>query len=47
LAEEATIAFNLACYASQLGRLGEAREKLAKAIEMEPAYKKAALRTRI
>ena len=41
--EEATIPFNLACYACQLGRLHEAREKLAKAIEMEPAFKKAAL----
>jgi tetratricopeptide (TPR) repeat protein len=41
--EEATIPFNLACYACQLGRLDEAKEKLAKAIEMEPAFKKAAL----
>lgn len=41
--EEPTIPFNLACYACQLGRLDEAKEKLAKAIEMEPAFKKAAL----
>jgi tetratricopeptide (TPR) repeat protein len=41
--EEATIPFNLACYACQLGRLDEAKEKLAKAIEMEPAFKAAAL----
>jgi len=41
--EEATITFNLACYACQLGRLDEAREMLAKAIEMEPAFKIAAL----
>ena len=41
--EEATIPFNLACYACQLGRLDEAREKLAKAIEMEPSFKKAAV----
>jgi len=38
--EEATIPFNLACYACQLGRLDEAREKLAKAVGMEPAFKK-------
>ncbi len=41
--EEATIPFNLACYACKMGRLDEAREKLAKAMEMEPAFKKAAL----
>ena len=41
--EEATIPFNLACYACQLGRLDEAREKLAKAISMEPAFKETAL----
>ena len=41
--EEATIPFNLACYACQQGRLDEAREKLAKAIEMEPSFKKAAI----
>jgi len=41
--EEATIPFNLGCYAAQLGRLDEAREKLAKAIKMEPAFKKAIL----
>ena len=41
--EEATIPFNLACYACQLGRLDEAREKLAKAVGMEPAFKKTAL----
>lgn len=41
--EEATIPFNLACYACQLGKLDEAKEKLTKAIEMEPAFKKAAL----
>jgi tetratricopeptide (TPR) repeat protein len=41
--EEATIPFNLACYACQLGRLDEAKEKLAKAIEMKPAFKAAAL----
>jgi tetratricopeptide (TPR) repeat protein len=41
--EEATIPFNLACYACLLGRIDEAKEKLAKAIEMEPAFKKAAL----
>lgn len=41
--EEATIPFKLACYACQLGRLDEAREKLARAIKMEPAIKNAAL----
>jgi tetratricopeptide (TPR) repeat protein len=41
--EEATIPFNLACYACQLGRLDEAREKLAKAISLEPAFKETAL----
>jgi tetratricopeptide (TPR) repeat protein len=41
--EEATIPFNLACYACQLGRLDEARDKLAKAIQMEPSFKKAAI----
>ena len=41
--EEATIPFNLACYACQLGGLDEAREELAKAVGMEPAFKKTAL----
>lgn len=41
--KEGTISFNLACYACQLGRLDEAREKLATAIEMEPSFKKVAL----
>jgi len=41
--QEATIPFNLACYACQLGRIEEAKEKLAKAIAMEPAFKKTAL----
>jgi tetratricopeptide (TPR) repeat protein len=45
--EEATIPFNLACYACQLGRLDEAREKLAKAITMEPAFKKAAMENEV
>jgi Tfp pilus assembly protein PilF len=41
--DEVAIPFNLACYACQLGRLDEAREKLARAIKMEPAFLKAAL----
>ena len=41
--EEATIPFNLACYACQLGRFDEAREKLAKAIRLEPTFKQAAI----
>jgi tetratricopeptide (TPR) repeat protein len=45
--EEATIPFNLACYACQMGRLDEAREKLAKAIEMEPSFKKAGIEDEI
>lgn len=40
---EGILYYNLACYACQLGRLDEAREKLAKAIEMKPAFKRAAL----
>lgn len=41
--QEATIHYYLACYACKQGRLDEAREKLAKAIEMQPTFKKAAL----
>ena len=42
--KEATILFNLACYASKQGRLDEARERLKTAIELEPGFKEAALR---
>ena len=40
---EPTVAFNLACYACQMGRLEEAREWLAKAIALggEPIAKMA------
>ena len=41
--EEATIQFNLACYTCQLGRLEEARERLAEAVRIEPSFKQMAL----
>lgn len=33
-----TIQFNLACYAAQLGQLGEARRRLGRAIELDKAF---------
>jgi|ERR1700736_4027896 tetratricopeptide (TPR) repeat protein len=33
-----TIQFNLACYAAQLGQLGEARQRLCRAIELDKAF---------
>lgn len=42
--KEATIHFNLACYASKQGRLDEARGRLKTAIELEPGFKEAALK---
>jgi Tfp pilus assembly protein PilF len=41
--QEATIHFNLACYACKQGRLEEARGGLKTAIELEPAFKEASL----
>jgi Tfp pilus assembly protein PilF len=41
--QEATIHFNLACYSCKQGRLDEARGRLKTAIELEPAFKEAAL----
>ena len=35
---EPTIQFNLACYAAQLGLIGEARTRLARAISREPVF---------
>lgn len=37
--EEAVICFNLACYAAQLGRLGEVQPLLREAIRLDPHYK--------
>ena len=42
--QEATIHFNLACYACKQGRLDEARGLLKTAIELEPAFKEASLK---
>lgn len=36
--KEPTIQFNLACYAAQLGDIGEARIRLARAIAREPHF---------
>jgi predicted Zn-dependent protease len=36
--KEPTIQFNLACYAAQLGDIGEARVRLARAIAREPRF---------
>jgi predicted Zn-dependent protease len=36
--KEPTIQFNLACYAAQLGDIGEARIRLARAIAREPRF---------
>lgn len=36
--KEPTIQFNLACYAAQLGDIGEARLRLARAIAREPRF---------
>jgi lipopolysaccharide biosynthesis regulator YciM len=33
-----TIQFNLACYAAQLGQLGEARQRLCRAIELDKGF---------
>ena len=41
--KEATIHFNLACYASKKGHLDVARDRLKTAIELEPALRKTAL----
>ncbi len=40
---EATIPFNLACYACQLGDLGSARLLLARAIALDPSFATSAL----
>ncbi len=40
---EATIHYNLACYAAQLGDLDLARSRLAEAIRMDPSYRRIAL----
>jgi tetratricopeptide (TPR) repeat protein len=40
--KEATIYFNLACYACKQDRLEEARRLLKRAIELEPTFKKTA-----
>lgn len=39
----ATILYNIACYAAQLGHLDSARARLAEAIRMEVGYKELAL----
>ena len=39
----ATILYNLACYAAQLGHLQVARNRLAEAVTLEPAFRKMAL----
>ena len=39
----ATILYNLACYAAQLGHLDIARKRLAEATKLEPVYHKMAL----
>ena len=41
--EDATIAFNLACYASVAGRTEEAKERLRHAIELDKEARKLAL----
>lgn len=41
--DEATIHFNLVCYACQLGRISETKERLKKSIEINPEFKKMAL----
>jgi len=38
--DEALISFNLACYAAQLGELDEARQRLDRAVALDPALKK-------
>jgi len=40
---EATIQFNLGCYACQQGRLAEAKARVGRAIEMEKAFAASAL----
>ena len=37
--EDATLHFNLGCYAAQLGELGEARRLVRKAIALDGAYR--------
>ena len=39
----ATILYNLACYAAQLGHLHVARNRLAEAIMLDPAFREMAL----
>ncbi len=39
---EPTIQFNLACYAAQLGSIGEAQTRLARAVSHEPGFAKLA-----
>ena len=39
----AAILYNLGCYAAQLGHLQVARNRLAEAVKLEPAYRKLAL----
>ena len=39
----ATILYNLACYAAQLGHLDSARARLSEAIKLEPACRELAL----
>jgi tetratricopeptide (TPR) repeat protein len=40
--QEATIQFNLGCYACQRGDLAEARRRIDRAIALEPAFREAA-----
>ncbi len=40
--DEATIQFNLGCYACQLGQLGEARRRVDRAIALDPKFADAA-----
>ncbi len=41
--DDALLEFNLACYASVSGRMGEARSRLRRAIELDKAVRKLAL----
>jgi tetratricopeptide (TPR) repeat protein len=42
LSDQAIFHYNLACYAAVLGRLAEARERLARAFAIDPAYRRLA-----
>jgi len=42
--DESIIHYNLACYACRQGRIEEAKERLAKAIELDPNFRELALK---